>query len=286
MQHLQPTRDLAANTYILTLHGSRDHEMIWIATHIYLPAVDCPNNEHEHRDDNNDLDGQTATAVAGHHRAIVVCECRRGYHLALMERGKPAEVLLGLTLVLSLTACALLGCKPSLSKDPGLLQDDLGTGVHLGMSVSAAKSQASAAPKGLLIRAIQREELPSRSPYAERPPDSDLVLALYTAFPQEGPVDNGVTSYDTIEELLCYLAPPNNSVITLLGRPAAQYTADDVVALLGQPVDRAETAEGHVHLTYIFSVAEVKGKALRLVTSHHIHGDCFAVKLALEQRPN
>jgi hypothetical protein len=177
---------------------------------------------------------------------------------------------------LPLTSC---NGREKLPSDPRLASEDFGTGVHLLMPVDDARSSGK-------VECMTREQLQASSPYADREPGTDLVIALYSdEAPLPGEGGTGAPLLQ-ITELRAYLAPADKSRLTLLGEKAAGLNPDEVQALLG-PSDLPPQAgsDGKTHLVYYFAVDEEPERAYRLTTSHNIDGSCFAIELALVERP-
>lgn len=176
-----------------------------------------------------------------------------------------------------LAGACCIACASKYPDDPGLAHDDLGIGISLGMSAeSAASGQAE-------VWVITREELNTRSPYTERPPEKDLVVALYYDFVPAASRSSGITAGE-INELRCYLATPADSRLKLLGAQAAAMTPEEVVRLCGEPLERTLDIDGTTHLRFLFKPQDDKLARqgdLELVTSHDQAGNCFAFSLAL-----
>ena len=178
--------------------------------------------------------------------------------------------------LLLIGALSLQSCKPKFPADPGLLTDDLGTGVKLGISEQAARDVAARGAAGLTLWVLTPDELNERDPYNERPQGTDLAIALYSPQLQSG---GAHSAGPAVYELRCYLAPPPGGAVRLLGKPAAQLTSQDIIDLLGQPADRTEGNDGRTYLTYYFSGGGSPSGG-RLVTSHEVSGYCFAMLLS------
>jgi len=187
------------------------------------------------------------------------------------------SVLIGVLLALAVS-CSLFGKK--YAADPGLLVDGFGTGIQLLMQTSDVPSVTYEQSEWLEVWVVAREELSQRSPYAERPENKDLVVAVYSKFPEDPAAAIPGAEYETIEELRCYLAISDSSQLTLLGEKLVDLAPRDVERLLGACQERTESGDGRVYLTYLFKVAGSK-RILKLVSSHEAYGDCFAISLAL-----
>jgi hypothetical protein len=194
-----------------------------------------------------------------------------------------------LALVPFVALSLLVSCpaKGKLPEDPGLASDGLGIGLRLGMTAEEARSAADEAQGKTEIWVITREELNQRSPYAERPQDKDLLVALYTPFPLEAPSREDATAYDRIAEIRCYLADPRLSHVTLLRSPVAKLTPEGAVELLGTPAGELVDSDGSTHLSFEFALplgASENGhwKSVQLTTSHGPEDTCFALKMVLD----
>jgi hypothetical protein len=154
----------------------------------------------------------------------------------------------------------------------------LGIGISLGMAADSASSTKAE------VWVLTREELNTRSPYAERPQDKDLVAALYYdygAAPAAAVTGLGVGQ---VNELRCYLAGAADSSLLLLGEKAATLKPEDVERLCGEPFERTQEVDGTTHLRFLFSLSDkeqARQNQIELVTSHGLNGDCFAFSIAL-----
>ncbi len=188
--------------------------------------------------------------------------------------------MLALVLV-SLAACPQRDKHPA---DPGLLADDLGIGLSLGMDVSEARDKS---PAGVTVWVITREELGQRNPYAASS-SGDVVIALYTEAPADVAAFAPGVSYNTVTELRCYLGPPDSSRVKLQGKPAFELMPDNVIAMLGEPVSRNTDSNGATHLLYRFAPPDdagtsgASGYGAELVSSHGANGACYALSLKLK----
>ena len=192
-----------------------------------------------------------------------------------------SAVLRGLAICLLLvSALAFQACKPKFPADPGLLDDDLGTGVKLGTTVQAARDATARREEGLTLWVLTPDELNERDPYNDRPKGTDLAVALYAP---ELRVGSTRSKGPAVYELRCYLAPPPGGAVRLLGKPAARLTAQDLIDALGPPADKTAANDGRTYLTYYF--LGNKGYGVRLVTSHETDGHCFAVLLSTTGLP-
>jgi hypothetical protein len=176
--------------------------------------------------------------------------------------------------LLLISTLSLQSCKPKFPADPGLLTDNLGTGVKLGISEQAARDVAARGAAGLTLWVLTPDELNERDPYNERPQGTDL--ALYSPELKAG---GAHSAGPAVYELRCYLAPPPGGAVRLLGKPAAQLTSQIIIDSLGQPADKTEGNDGRTYLTYYFLGNRGRG-GVRLVTSHETDGHCFAVLLS------
>jgi hypothetical protein len=179
--------------------------------------------------------------------------------------------------VLVLCACST---KPKLPLDPGLSTDDFGVGISIGMDYSAAQAVASKLNDSRICWVLTRDEFADRSPYTERPPEQDLVVAMYAA---DDAGSGGEAASGAVSELRFFLAAPGVSQVRLLGKDAAPLTPGDVIAWLGPPANQTDANDGKTHLTYYFAPQEKNKPGLKLVTSHDLDGHCFAFAVSLEQ---
>jgi hypothetical protein len=189
----------------------------------------------------------------------------------------PASLACGLALAGAVLLAACPG-KPKLPADPGLAADDLGTGVALGMELGAAEAAAAQTREGLACLVLTRDALATAAPYAERPEGKDLVLVLHAP---HLPVLGGGAEQDVVDEMRCYLAPAEQSRVTLLGNSAAALTPESAEALLGKPVNRTVDSDGKTHLAWYFEQG-AKAPRLKLITSHNVDGHCFALALSVD----
>lgn len=178
-------------------------------------------------------------------------------------------------------SCLLLGlagsachAKSKLPVDPGLAGDTYGIGVSLGQSAELAQQVAAMPNAKLAVWIMTPDELATRAPYSERPPEKDLAVALHMPLPAS--TTGAPAETDSVGELRFYLAPAATSQVRLLGKPIAPLTPEDVSAWLGEPVDRTEGNDGRTHLTYYFAPQQRGKPGFKLVTSHDLDGSCFA----------
>lgn len=189
-------------------------------------------------------------------------------------------ILLPLVLV-AFVACPQRDANPA---DPGLLRDDLGIGLSLGMDVSAARDKS---PADVTVWVITREEMGRQNPYAESS-GGDVVIALFTQAPEDVAAFAPGAVYNTVTELRCYLGPPDNTRVKLQGQPAFELTPENVAAMLGEPVSRTTDSNGATHLLYQFAPADEDGTrgtpdyGVEVVTSHGASGACYALSLKLK----
>jgi len=184
-------------------------------------------------------------------------------------------------LLIGATVACCIACGPKYTDDPGLAQADLGIGISLGMPAESVSSGAAE------VWVLTREELNTRSPYGDRPPSKDLVVALYYSFTPAGSKVSGALAANMVNELRCYLADPADSKLKLLGETAATLSADDVVRLCGEPLEKTLDVDGATHLRFIFKPLEkvqAKQYNLELVTSHKQAGSCFAFSIAIKPK--
>jgi hypothetical protein len=111
------------------------------------------------------------------------------------------------------------------------------------------------------------------------------VLALYSDTPD---LPGGIDALPvlTITELRAYLAPPDTSQVTLLGEKAANLDPDEIQALFGPPsMPLQASSDGNTHVVYYFAVEQQPKLAYRLTSSHKVDGHCFAIELAIVDKP-
>jgi hypothetical protein len=170
----------------------------------------------------------------------------------------------------------LAGCngRTKLPSDPGLLTEDFGAGISIGMSRSEAVSKQQAAGP-LKIEVIAPESLQTRNPYTEAGTDSELLLVVV---PSDGELR------DTVSRVMCYSA---GSVANLRfrGERLAFYAPDDIERIFGVPASRNQSSDSATHLVYYFAHPEDDLMRLKLTTSHNVQGQCFALELQLEAAP-
>jgi hypothetical protein len=186
-----------------------------------------------------------------------------------------------------LLAWTAASCAAKLPPDPGLATEDLGIGIRLGMEPADAKSAAELAPDKVEVWVITREELNTRNPYADRPADRDLVVALYVLPGTMGYTSDDPVAAGKISELRCYLTDPADSQLTLLGHAAAALGQNDVIELCGPSEETAPSSDGNTHLRYEFQPDDsaLLGKYnLDFVASLNPADNCFAFAIALEPR--
>lgn len=177
------------------------------------------------------------------------------------------------------------GCGDKAPEDPGLLADDLGLGLTLGMDVAAAREAAGRGGSNTRIEVLTRDALSRQNPYADGATMEALVLAVYIPYPDSGVPLAGV-AYQQITEIRCYLPGAADTAVELLGEPVSILTPESLVAVLGEAADRSTDSSGDTHLTFRFAVprdASPTGSSslVELVTSHAPDGSCWALRLAL-----
>ncbi|MCH7472993.1 hypothetical protein IIA79_08595 [bacterium] len=196
----------------------------------------------------------------------------------------PAQKLWLLALVLAIVilaaAAVLLKPRTTLPENLNIAAEDLGTGIRLGMARDEAEAAARQDNEHLEIWVMAREELPGHNPYAERPKNKDLVIALYSQEPADGGYAGGSFAEPVVQELRCYLAEPVDSVVALFGEKLALYKPEEIILRLGEPLERIDSGDGLTHLTYRFASPGKGGMAIELRTSHNHTGKCIAVFLA------
>ncbi len=182
-------------------------------------------------------------------------------------------------LLLLLTGCP--GRTP-LPQDPGMLYEDFGLGIALGMPVEDAVSN-SKATSNCEIEVVSRDEMSRRAPYDSAVNSRDKVLVIHQ---QVIDMDEAAGSFtgDIVSEVRCYLADPVLSVVELAGQPAAKLTEAGAKQAFGEPVQVTATGDNEVHYTYYFALPDQPAQMLELVLSFHNSGYCFALALALKQR--
>src|SRR5512147_27651 len=79
----------------------------------------------------------------------------------------------------ALLAACFTACSPKAPPDPGLVGEDFGTGVRLGMSSADAQATGEKSAEWLMVDVLSHDDYASRSAYAERPQDKDLLLAVF-----------------------------------------------------------------------------------------------------------
>ncbi|GEM_PF-2592795 len=191
-------------------------------------------------------------------------------------------------LVCALAAVTLVwiaGCGEQPPEDPGLIADDLGVGLTLGMDVAAAREAAGRGASNTSVEVLTRDELNRRQPYAGQANIEALVLAVYIPYPDSGQPLPGM-AYKQITEIRCYLPGAADTAVELLGEPISIVTPESLVAALGEAADRVTDSSGDTHLTFRFAVPEdlspTAARAMvELVTSHAPDGRCWALRLAL-----
>lgn len=161
----------------------------------------------------------------------------------------------------------------ALPSEPTIAVEDFGSGITLGMRISAARAVPAA--EGLAVEIIAREDLIDRDPYSQRPRDRDLLLVIRSG-------EDGAD--EVVAELRCYLGP-NGSTATLQRQPAAQLDVNAVQELYGPPYDYSSGMDGRSHLTYYFAVPGQPRWSYKLTTSHEYDGGCFALALAQALSP-
>ena len=181
------------------------------------------------------------------------------------------------------TVLALCACQnePKLPLDPGLSADDFGVGIRIGMDYSAAQEAANQPSDSSIFWMLTRDEFANRSPYTERPPEQDLVVALHAADDPDNSADKSST---TVSELRFFLAAPGVSQVRLLGKNAASLTPSDIAAWLGPPANQTNANDGKTHLTYYFAPQQKDQPGIKLVTSHDLDGHCFAFAVSTEEK--
>jgi len=190
--------------------------------------------------------------------------------------------LLGLPLLVLLGTCS---AKPP--PDPGLGSEDLGIGISLGLEPAAAKEAAPGAGKKAELWVLTPEELNKRNPYANRTEGQDLVVALYLPYITPGSTPDDPVGSGRIKELRCYLAQPAKSKLTLLGKPAATLSQEDLTTLFGPPLETNISPDGDTHLSYRYSPSRTSSlgpNVIKLVVSFHGDGSCYAFSISLQPR--
>ena len=187
--------------------------------------------------------------------------------------------------VVTVTLVWAAGCSDKAPEDPGLVTDDLGLGLTLGMDVTAAREAAGRGGSNTRIEVLTRDALNRQNPYADGAGVEALVLAVYIPYPDSGEPLPGV-AYQQITEIRCYLPGAADTAIELLGEPVSILTPESLVVLLGAAADRSTDASGDTHLTFRFAVPKDESPTgsssrVELVTSHSPDGGCWALRLAL-----
>jgi hypothetical protein len=170
--------------------------------------------------------------------------------------------------VLGLTACP---SGEKLPPDPGLGADPLGIGIGIGDGESAAKATAD----GLSdtdVWVVSPEELLTRNPYTEREDGRDLLVVVIVE-------TGGKQGERSVGELRAYLAGPEKSRLSLLGKRAAELTSQEAIGLLGQPSVAKTGGDGITHLEWRFDGGKGKAPPLGAVLSFGHNANCFAVEI-------
>lgn len=183
-------------------------------------------------------------------------------------------LLLRLCLAAALLA-AQLGCErqAALPKDPGLAQDPLGVAISLGQDSAGATTAANSSAGRVAV--MSREELLNHNPYSEHDTTQDLILAV-TVSAGIGP--------ESVKELRAYLADAEHSKLKLLGRPAAQLTAESAVTEFGEPARRSSDSDGAVHVEWAFAAPDRKQGPIQLTISFAPTGECFALAIRQSEK--
>ncbi|MCB1187484.1 hypothetical protein KDL29_09990 [bacterium] len=186
-------------------------------------------------------------------------------------------------LLLPAILCLLcLGGCPARNKLPqmeGLVGEDFGIGLRLLMSPSEVDALGD--PAGMEIKLISSDQKNEIHGYDLESDKDEVVAIYYEADPGGDPDPLG----GKISDVRCFINTGATSGIRLRGEPIATMGADEVQMKLGEPLDRSESGDGQIHLSYLFDPGlEDKDLQLRLVTSHHMDKSCYAVRLALEHR--
>ena len=177
------------------------------------------------------------------------------------------------------------GCpsRTQLPDDPGISGEDFGLGLSIGMSAAEAEEQAASLTDRCTVEVVSRDDLIQREPYDTNDNTDDRVLVIYQDYSIADAADQDAGS-NVVIEIRCYLADPDNSVVTLAGQHAAKLTEKESEQFFAQPVQRTATGDNEVHLTYYFAIEDHPREMLELVLSFHNGGYCFALALAAKPR--
>jgi hypothetical protein len=200
--------------------------------------------------------------------------------------------LLSLLLLALVQACTQ-DAAAGLPDDPGLMTDDLGLGLTLGLDESAARSRAGELRSKVEVQVTTREELNRQSPYTQTSPGQALIIALYPSTEDEDPATSGPGGSGCIDEFRCYLPESGETPIRLLGRPAMNLSPDSVRSAFGTPYDETNSPDGKLHLTYYYRFsadnserpADTANWAVKLVISFTPLGRCCAFALSTSEAP-
>jgi hypothetical protein len=186
-------------------------------------------------------------------------------------------------LLAALSVCPGCPRAPKLPPDPGLLTEDFGLDLTLGMDIETAK-QAAGKHKDCEVKVVTREEMNQQEPYDTEQNPQDLILVICSEpFTSEGSAP-AAAGTETVSDIRCYLGEADKSVVTIGGELAAQLTEATAIERYGEPEQRTATGDAEVHLLYYYEVPGEPGTMLQLVLSFNEGSRCFALETAKQPR--
>jgi hypothetical protein len=169
-------------------------------------------------------------------------------------------------------------CGEKLPADPGLLAEDLGIGLTLGMTAEQARDISP--PQDVSLLVLTGEEFAGHNPYDEREAGAELVAAIHS-ISTEQLGRNGAFVTDPVVSIKGFLAAEGPSRLSLFGENMADVTPVRLVALLGEPASSTSSSDGSTHLGYTFSSRELRQRNITAMFSFDPGGRCYALEISL-----